>query len=522
MSDKYPQYRQQLLRFGPHDEFPSTENWPMSNAGVTLLHDPVDGECRYCAKLVGEANQNEPCDGAAPLRKALWTIAHDCNGWARELARTTLGMGEEAPDSRSSVPRSTEGEPTRDDVASAASDPAGNPADAEIERIKARVQNAVEHIEQAIEELMPGEIAESLAMPRAILLVVLSRLDVLRSASDAKDAPPALGEDVTDARESTMASARAIRRSLDARRKRADVTEAEITRASCIMFAAIGRHEVAYNTIARRVLSDFVAKRSGQDASDSDAEVERLISKMIASTYHGDNWHADFRDDILAIVAVARRAPVPPSPAPAPLDITKGPRHPMWDEIEATRDVADLTRHRPAPAPDHDDECKAMRRKWAEGGLGPKPEHCWCRKAAPSPDRREQGQRDFDARMAAPAPGVEDGALSAADRTTILTAHAVFNGILDRLKREGRAMREWDASAIPTFERVTANLQRIYLAKGGAAAIPLREHAQSVVAYWDQLDAVSSDDERPTEAFATEMDRRINALRDVLQEDENV
>jgi hypothetical protein len=95
MSDKYPQYRQQLLRFGPHDEFPSTENWPMSNAGVTLLHDPADGECRYCAKLVGKANQGEPCDGAAPLRRALWTIAHDCDGWARELARTTLGLGEE-------------------------------------------------------------------------------------------------------------------------------------------------------------------------------------------------------------------------------------------------------------------------------------------------------------------------------------------------------------------------------------------------------------------------------------------
>jgi hypothetical protein len=79
----------------------------MSNAGVTLLHSPLDGECRYCAKLVGDANQDEPCDGAAPLRRALWTIAHDCNGWARELARHTLEMGEEAaptPPSEESSP----------------------------------------------------------------------------------------------------------------------------------------------------------------------------------------------------------------------------------------------------------------------------------------------------------------------------------------------------------------------------------------------------------------------------------
>jgi hypothetical protein len=84
-----------LLRFGPHDEFPSPENWPMSNAGVTLLHDPQDGECRYCAKLVGEANQDEACGGAAPLRKALQAIAHDsaCHD-TRAVARYALGMGE--------------------------------------------------------------------------------------------------------------------------------------------------------------------------------------------------------------------------------------------------------------------------------------------------------------------------------------------------------------------------------------------------------------------------------------------
>lgn len=35
------------------------------------------------------------------------------------------------------------------------------------------------------------------------------------------------------------------------------------------------------------------------------AQIDRMISRMIASTYHGDNWHADFRDDILAIVGVA-------------------------------------------------------------------------------------------------------------------------------------------------------------------------------------------------------------------------
>lgn len=37
-------------------------------------------------------------------------------------------------------------------------------------------------------------------------------------------------------------------------------------------------------------------------------EVERLISKMIGTTYHGDDWHAEFRDDILAIVRASSQA----------------------------------------------------------------------------------------------------------------------------------------------------------------------------------------------------------------------
>lgn len=36
---------------------------------------------------------------------------------------------------------------------------------------------------------------------------------------------------------------------------------------------------------------------------------------------------------------------------------------------------------------------------------------------------------------------------------------------------------------------------------------------RNLIAYWDSLDAVASDDPRPTTDFAAEMDRRINALR---------
>lgn len=43
-----------------------------------------------------------------------------------------------------------------------------------------------------------------------------------------------------------------------------------------------------------------------ENLSGADEQIDRLISRMIATTYHGDNWHADFRDDVLAIVRVAR------------------------------------------------------------------------------------------------------------------------------------------------------------------------------------------------------------------------
>jgi len=41
--------------------------------------------------------------------------------------------------------------------------------------------------------------------------------------------------------------------------------------------------------------------------------------------------------------------------------------------------------------------------------------------------------------------------------------------------------------------------------------------AKAVVAWWDRLDAVPSDDPRPTEDFVAEMDRRINALRKEIE-----
>ncbi len=44
--------------------------------------------------------------------------------------------------------------------------------------------------------------------------------------------------------------------------------------------------------------------------------------------------------------------------------------------------------------------------------------------------------------------------------------------------------------------------------------------ARSVVSFWDSLDAVTGDDPKPTEDFAAEMDRRINALREELEKAE--
>lgn len=40
---------------------------------------------------------------------------------------------------------------------------------------------------------------------------------------------------------------------------------------------------------------------------------------------------------------------------------------------------------------------------------------------------------------------------------------------------------------------------------------------EAVVAFWDSLDAVTESDERPTESFKVEMDRRIDALRIALE-----
>lgn len=45
----------------------------------------------------------------------------------------------------------------------------------------------------------------------------------------------------------------------------------------------------------------------------------------------------------------------------------------------------------------------------------------------------------------------------------------------------------------------------------------LKAAATTVVAYWDSLDAVQEDDERPTELFKTEMDGRIDELRGTLE-----
>lgn len=44
----------------------------------------------------------------------------------------------------------------------------------------------------------------------------------------------------------------------------------------------------------------------------------------------------------------------------------------------------------------------------------------------------------------------------------------------------------------------------------------LREAALAVIAYWDALDAVPSDDAHPTQIFADEMDRRLAKLREAL------
>ena len=45
---------------------------------------------------------------------------------------------------------------------------------------------------------------------------------------------------------------------------------------------------------------------------------------------------------------------------------------------------------------------------------------------------------------------------------------------------------------------------------------PLSTAALRVLSYWDYMDAVPSDDERPNEFFKEEMDRRMNELRTAL------
>ena len=44
----------------------------------------------------------------------------------------------------------------------------------------------------------------------------------------------------------------------------------------------------------------------------------------------------------------------------------------------------------------------------------------------------------------------------------------------------------------------------------------LRDAVQGLLGYWDSLDAIPSNDPRPTELFRDEMDRRLMALRDLL------
>jgi hypothetical protein len=46
----------------------------------------------------------------------------------------------------------------------------------------------------------------------------------------------------------------------------------------------------------------------------------------------------------------------------------------------------------------------------------------------------------------------------------------------------------------------------------------LRDAGYAVVAYWDSLDAVGSEDTRPSKQFVEEMDRRVAALRAALEE----
>lgn len=66
------------------------------------------------------------------------------------------------------------------------------------------------------------------------------------------------------------------------------------------------------------------------------------------------------------------------------------------------------------------------------------------------------------------------------------------------------------------FERLLATARSAL--SGETRTERLRSAATSVVAFWDSLDAVSEEDERPTDDFKAEMDRRIDALREELDQ----
>lgn len=66
--------------------------------------------------------------------------------------------------------------------------------------------------------------------------------------------------------------------------------------------------------------------------------------------------------------------------------------------------------------------------------------------------------------------------------------------------------------------RENAGASRVWVHHAMYLLAEIVRDAQGVVAYWDFLDAVPSEDPRPTEDFTAEMDKRINALRARLED----
>lgn len=73
------------------------------------------------------------------------------------------------------------------------------------------------------------------------------------------------------------------------------------------------------------------------------------------------------------------------------------------------------------------------------------------------------------------------------------------------------AAREYFASQ---RDNAVRDLFKMYLSSSDPES--LRNTATSVLSYWDYMDAVPGNDERPAAEFKDEMDRRMDALRMAL------